>query len=913
MFGGIAILASLLPSLKFNMPIIVQYPCSQFDYITSGRTEGEAQELFEAWAAAHHPALLEMDIGLPRWETASYPPFNLDKDIVIVPPCCESFWDENWEKKTAECTLVRNIVHRDEIVQQVLAARNCPTHSFDEAFVIDCYALAAARFFIALLNRNLNYLQMPDEIRLTSLLKDAIKGTQNNQPGAVQQALQSAFDEIAMSKDSYHPTQNYFVELTLATKTTVGEPLQQLLRDANQINLFVSSSVLETLPETQPETFALLKTAIEKGKIRFVFDDTEPQSLTLLPILDVADHILAGISLYRDLLNVSPEVYGRLTTGLSPAMPQLLKLTGLKGAIHCAPLAGWHIKETDQSKIIWKGTDGSNIDALVRYPIDASTFLGFFELTDQLSTQINRDDIPTSVLALFPGQKSDWINILRRMTHFSSGLGKFVNIEEYFSGTVYAGGSQRFDYDVYPVNVLMEAEQNPISQWNELYRQSMDRLVQSSLGTLLALLNRPVTDAPLARRFVETITHLAGAPVPQAIAVNPLSFPRRIHIDDTAVDVPPMGYAYVEPTAQVAEQPPIKKSLLGQFFGTKSEPVLARKAMDDLGRGEKRPVYILENRYFNAKFDEVSGMMRSIFTNRSRYNQLSRQIAFRKDQTYSHQVADEIILTKATTEVGQLKIVGRLMFPDGKIAARYTEMVTIRNQNRTLEFDLTLKPFAEFDDDRWNSYIAVRYAWNDDTFEIRGNLNDGMHVLPDKKHLHSPRVVDLRHEKESLTFLSVGLPFHRRSGDRQLDTLLIVKDESQRQFRLGVAVNAKHPALLSYDFALGQEELIFPVQSQPQNPSSWLFQIESSNVVALHWEPILEADKPVGYMVYLQETEGRQAHFALRSFVPPKRAAAMNFQGKELKALKTDADAVLIDMHAYELLPLMIRITETDA
>ena len=382
-----------------------------------------------------------------------------------------------------------------------------------------------------------------------------------------------------------------------------------------------------------------------------------------------------------------------------------------------------------------------------------------------------------------------------------------------------------------------------------------------------------------------------------------------MYIDDIAVDVPPMGYAFVTPTVQTVETPD-KKGLLQQFFAPKSDPALARKAIDDIGRGVKRPVYILENQYFSAKFDAASGALRSIFTNRSRYNQLSRQIAFRTKQTYSNQVAEDIVLTKATTETGQLQITGHLVFPDGETVARFVETVTIHSQSRTLEFDLTLDPVMEMDDDRWNSYIAIRYAWNDETFELRGNLNDGMHVLPDKKHLHSPRVVDLRHEVGSLTFLSEGLPFHRRSGDRQLDTLLIVKGESQRQFRLGVAVNTKHPALSSYDFALGQEGLVFPVQGQPKNPSSWLFQIESSNVVALYWEPVLESDKLVGFMVYLQEIEGCRAHFVLRSFVSPKRASAMNFQGKELKTFKVKDDAVLIDMHAYELLPLMVRTAE---
>ena len=400
------------------------------------------------------------------------------------------------------------------------------------------------------------------------------------------------------------------------------------------------------------------------------------------------------------------------------------------------------------------------------------------------------------------------------------------------------------------------------------------------------------------------------------IAVNPLSFARKMFIDDTVVDVPPLGYAYIEPPT--SSEPTGKKSLLGQFFGTKDVPALARKAMDDIGRNEKRAVYILENRYFSAKFDAVTGALRSIFTNRSRFNQLSRQMALYKNQTYSIQAADEIIITKATPEVGQLKITGRLVLPDGNVVARFTETVTLRSQSRLLEFDLTLEPTGEFigelDEDRWNSYIAVRYAWNDDTLEMRGGLNDGLHVLSDKKpvqkHFHAPKVIDLRNESGSLTFLSEGLPFHRRSGNRQLDTLLIVQGESQRQFRMGIAVNAKNPMFLSYDFLLPQEEFVFPVSCRPKNLSSWLFQIEAHNVMALYWEPVLEADSLVGYMVYLQEVEGRRAHFALRSFVSPKKATAMNFQGKEGKTFKVDADAVLIDMHIYELLPLLVRIVE---
>jgi len=113
---------------------------------------------------------------------------------------------------------------------------------------------------------------------------------------------------------------------------------------------------------------------------------------------------------------------------------------------------------------------------------------------------------------------------------------------------------------------------------------------------------------------------------------------------------------------------------------------------------------------------------------------------------------------------------------------------------------------------------------------------------------------------------------------------------------------------LSYDFLLGQEEYIFPAPCRPKNPAAWLFQIASNHVMALYWEPLLESDILVGYMVYLQETEGRRAHFTLHSFLPPKEASAMDFQGKERKTFKVDGDTVLLDMRAHELLPLMVRI-----
>jgi len=252
-------------------------------------------------------------------------------------------------------------------------------------------------------------------------------------------------------------------------------------------------------------------------------------------------------------------------------------------------------------------------------------------------------------------------------------------------------------------------------------------------------------------------------------------------------------------------------------------------------------------------------------------------------------------------------IKGRLVLPDGTAAAKFIETITIRRKSRLLEFDLELEPFFEPDENPWDSYFAVRYAWNDNTLDLRGGLADGVHPLSADR-LQSPKFVDLRNEKSSLTFFTEGLPFHRRFGERQLDTVLIAKGETARHFRFGIGIDIKHPVSASLEFLVQKNDWAVPVTDRPKNPSAWLFQVEAKNIVALHWEPVFEDEKPVGFKVFLLETEGKRAHFAFRSFLAPVKAAGINLLGEELKEFKIDGDAVLLDMHSYELLPLSVRL-----
>ncbi|GHT45735.1 hypothetical protein FACS189454_05710 [Planctomycetales bacterium] len=899
------------------MATVVLYPCSNFDNLGIERTENEAAELLAAWTAAFFPAILESDPkgdDLPHWESALYPPFNLANDTVIVPPCCETHWNEDWDKQTKDCLVIRNIAEREKIVQAILQARSISEHSYDADLIENCFALGLAKLMTDLLACQLHYIMSMDDSRQKTALFDALRAYRNNSAEETERLIRETFEEICQIKDNYYPIQNYFVELTLATETTIGESLRKVLLEKEQVNLFIPTNVLETLPEKEPATFDALKTAVEKSKVQFIFDDKETLPLELLPILNIADRLLEAVSLYRDLLNITPAIYGRQHIGLNPLLPQLLKRCGVKGAIHFAPLDGWKLDDEEQSKMIWQGVDGTNLDALIRYPVDVSGAKSFFDFVDVLGRTLNQDHAPTTVFALFAGQTSPYLDLLRRVTKYADGLGKFMDIEGYFNTTSQSGGVQQLGWDKYPKTPHNGTDKNPLSQYHTIYQDATRRLTDSAMKTVSALIG--------VEQFCDLFRQDVRSSGIGEMIVNPLSFSRRCFVNDEPVDVPPVGYTFVAneppkkqeqkeyaPTGVSLPSALLQSSFLKTFWKPKKEQTLIHQTKDNIGKGIKRAVYLLENAYFSVKFDAKLGILRSIFTNRSRFNQLSRQLAFRQGAEYTIPSADEITILQNTSNIGVLQIEGRLIQPNGSLAARYCETITVRRQSRLLDFDLSLKPADDLilDDD---SYFAVRYAWNDNTFDLRGGIADG--TFPGTgKLLYCPKFIDLRNTEQSLTFFSEGLPLHRKVGERQLDTLLIIPNETQRRFRLVLAVNAKRkPAILAQDFLYSTLPAAdnIPVSQIPPNPSAWLFQIESNSVVALHWETLFddETEKPVGLTAYLYETEGKRASFSFRFFKPPVEASVTNLLGEEMKTPKIKDDAVLIDMHAYELLPLSV-------
>lgn len=335
--------------------------------------------------------------------------------------------------------------------------------------------------------------------------------------------------------------------------------------------------------------------------------------------------------------------------------------------------------------------------------------------------------------------------------------------------------------------------------------------------------------------------------------------------------------------------------------------------------------YLLRNEFFEARLDPATGALRGVYNYNSRRPRCAQQLALRipsaggnraeahdSEQNYTIMAADAFRVISAGPVIGQLEVEGRLMTHQGQLAARFREILRCRRCDPVLEILIHLEPELEPEPDPWNSYYACRFAWGDQTAELFRSVNQ-LTCRTEADRLETPWFVDLRTEKERTTLLFGGLPYHRRIGVHKLDTLLVVRGETAKDFRVGIGVDLKHPMCAAWDFlapALGvplRRQVGQETTNRPEARQGWFFHLNVRNLLATAWESIVEEGRVRGFRVRLAETEGRATTAQLRSLRPVASASQVDFTGKHIQDLTVEGDAIHIPVHAYQYLQVEAR------
>jgi alpha-mannosidase len=172
----------------------------------------------------------------------------------------------------------------------------------------------------------------------------------------------------------------------------------------------------------------------------------------------------------------------------------------------------------------------------------------------------------------------------------------------------------------------------------------------------------------------------------------------------------------------------------------------------------------------------------------------------------------------------------------------------------------------------------------------------------------APEYLTIENESGSATVLTGGLPYHRRSDDRMLDSLLIVRGETARTFRMAVAVDLPHAAAAAQAL-LAPNVSLATAGSIPKLASGWFFHVGARHVIATDWSPVLadpdpgheHAERRVrGFRARFLETEGRPGRVAVRAPRSLEHARQMGYLGQTLLEVPVEDDKIWLDFAAYE-------------
>lgn len=948
--------------------LAVLLPCHSLEDFSVTRSPDDADGVLAAWSALWHPMFLTAVQDVPTWIPAEDPPSDPAGHLVTVPSCSAELVGEDWLAKAeaAGACVIRGVQDRRQIIATGLQQIDKPA-SVDADVTADFLALGVCHFMVELLTRQLRYMSNLDEESFRTATLAAAEGAVAGDAKEAGEQLQAAFDLLHEAREYFYPVESRLLDLTLAASGTLGEPLRMELADPRPTNLLICGATLHEMSRKEPATVDVLADALRKKTAGIIGGEFHELPLPLLAPEAIRHQLLEGLKTYEEHLGHRPTVFGRRRFGLSPVLPPLLRELGFTAAVHFT-LDDGRFPSGNQSRVQWEGIDGKSIEAIARVPIDATRADAFLRLPERLGDAMDLDHVATLVLAHWPGRASPWYEDIRRIATYTAVLGSFSTIDDYFEETNMSGQQVRYKCDQYRSPYLRQdvaaGRGDPISRWVYYHRRHATAQTLQTLHTLAACGFAPSHASAAANstiiqliadvesslcgdttgqesldarletalqdvvaRFAQSLTDTTSSDRRGLFVANPHGFSRRLCVEippdvplpvtggpvrsaggrSAVVDVPAMGFAWMAPGPEEAEAEasttPVKtKSRWRRRKPAKPEPPLAEEN-------------VLRNDFCEITIDPYTGAIKSIQDYHSRGARLAQQLALRTprsgvldagdDAHYSIMAADELTVTSSGPIVGEIVCRGRLVDREARRLAGFVQTTRVHRGSRVIELEIELEADRQPEPNAWQSYYAVRLAWNDATANLYRGV--GLANLPtDAVQLEAPQFVDVRGDRTRTTILTGGLPYHRRFGLRKLDTLLIVHGEQARRFRLGIGIDLSHPVPAALDFLAPQP--VLPDAPAPMAPTGWLFHLDSRNVQPTRWSPIVTDGRLGGFRVRILETDGRRVDLGLRCSRRPVSAKKLHLDGTPDDAhLAIDGDCIAVPLSPNEWIEVEAR------
>ena len=939
--------------------IIILIPSHSLEDFPSELSEKPAASLLNVFAVAWHPALLLETRAIPFWRRCDSILMDQPGRLVFVPQACDDTATSEWLQAAQSCgsAVVRGQHDRKEMLAAALGLLDS-VPAIDEDLVADFLAFGTTWLLTELLTRHMRNFSSPDEVRLKNEILAAANAAVTDEKELARKHLKHAFEILLECREKFYPVSCYLIDLCLAGPTAAFPALESLLASEVPSNVLLSAQDLETIREKSPSTVDQLRDAWQAKRTDLVGGDWREGCTQLSGMNSILWSLERGRHSYHAQLGQVLTVWGRRRFGVNLAMPQLLKRSGFAAGLHFVMDDGIY-PDDEKTRIPWTGQDSTVVDAYSRIPLAGDSASSFLRFPVRMAESMDHDHVAAVAFARWPDLRMPWLDDLRRMAKYAPVLGKFVTFAEFFATTDtrdHYSDLRSNDYlSPFLVQAVARQEDRPISRYREALarRNQFDRA--EWCGAMASLLRgQPVQRADSIEERVE----LAGPDLPTTpdeslagdlaqfeasaarklapilvgepgrkgvLLLNTLSFARRVVADwPVGLPLPPIEGSVVA-VQSAAERPVVVVDLPPSgFVWLPGDRPTASLPAPKQREGAWVEGSSLGNEFVEIRVSPETGGIADLRTAGLIGNRLSQLLAYRfptartvktgegddaEEETtyYSVPVCDQQRIVSGGPAVAAIETSGRLLDPQNhaRVLAEFRQTVRVWRGRPMVEVEFDITPSKPLEGEPWTNYFGVRWAWkNEDAALTKGVLQAAQPVLGER--IEAPDYIEIADESQRVAILTSGLPFHRRTGPRMLDTLLLVAGEPTGPRTMRIVLDQPFP--MQAALSATTPPVIVPVDRGPaaSGPSGWLFHLSAKNVVLLKILPLSEETAAVstsgGCKLRLLETEGRAMTFKLLAFRSPTKARQPDFRGQTLNTLGIDPDGgVIVEIAAYEV------------
>ncbi len=951
--------------------VIVLIPSHSLEDFPTEQSENSAAGLLNSFAVAWHPQFLAGMPQLPRWHRADDPPHAQAGQLFFVPDVCDGWLPHEWPEmaRAAGAVVVDQVHERTEMLALALAPLE--PRELDADLVADFLALGTCWLQVELLTRHMRNFGNIDEIRMQNRAIAAAKAVVAHDRETAEVHLRSSFEVLLEARERFYPVDSYLLDLALVIPDVADDHLLQALTNPVPVNALISGIDLRAIADRRPDIIAAMRTGLEQERFSLLTGEQEETAAPLLPMNSWLFQMAKGRDTCQKMLGRTPTVWGRRRFGLHNCLPQILVKSGYHGALHVGLDDGIY-PDAEHSRLRWQGCDESIIEAFSRIPLAADSAATYLRFPVRMAESMDHDHVAAVCFARWPEVKSPFLEDLRRSQKYAPVLGKFVTFEQLFAANGTPGRITQHPAGSYFTPFLLQhvarRDPDPVSRYADhtLRRLRFDAanwcrsltavltgspvetdeltaaesLLETAGPDRTVDVNVSAVDEQLqewestwSRRLGQILLGNARESKRGLLVINPLRFARRISLPwpqdaalpevagcvkavdpgseaaaaDVTVDVPGCGFVWLSTQA-----PRITALAAGRPASSRNQP--------------PAEAGILRNERFEVAFNELTGGIAQVRHPRKRENRFSQLVSYRfprerqipgdtdQEPTKSQYAETRCLSLQPIRTAGatlEMESTGELVDQlTGSCLARFRQRTRIHRHRPVVDFDIEFTDVQLPEKDPWNQYFCVRFAWDSSSAAVTRSWLDGAQPMGGDR-METTHYIEVADEAERLTIIPHGLPFHRKSGVRMLDSILMVAGETRRQFQFSVAVDHSFPLEAAWDATL--PPIVVPTETGfPQaSTSGWLLHQDARNVQILRLTDLLSppendaGPKPPpgsgGFAVRLLETEGHGRSVRLQTYRAPIFARKRDLCGASLEGVTLEGDVVICELGPYEL------------